>query len=1029
MDLKRLLRDNVIQILITFLVFSFMVVLSYFFTSNIVERHIAQGAEEMAVTAEAKIQAQFQEAYVSILQAAISVTRRVEMGQTPAQIENFLINLTDTLQRDADFLMGFIAFTGYVGDEFIHGARWQEPGDYVVRERPWYIAAMAQKGKVVFTDPYIDAYTGALIVTASITLTGDGGEDYGVIGIDLDLSEIAGYITTLQYSKGGYGVLIGSDLTVIAHPYEEFVGWPLEELGQDYGRLAKDLQARPKTIANFSMLNNQGVPVIVFYRQIVNGWYVGISTPRSSYLHDVYAMAVILSVIGLIMMVVLSCFTLRLSMAKIRSDEENKAKSSFLARVSHEIRTPMNSILGMSEIILRKNISEEVYEYASIIRQAGNTLLSIINDILDFSKIESGRLEIESRKYHVASLINDVVNVIRIRLAEKPVDFFVNLESSIPAELFGDDVRIRQILINILNNAVKYTREGHITLSVYMKRLSVNELTLTFSVEDSGIGISPGDMERLFTEFTRIDPEANRGIEGAGLGLTIANSFCQAMGGKITVESKYGKGSTFTATVVQTFEDPRPVARILSTGAKRILVYETRPKYATSLLEAFWSIGLHPAITEDMGEFMKALEGTGYDYAFISSNHASECISHWNKVNSSIRLVIMMELRETTAYRDMASIHMPIYSSVLANVLNGANSVTPAYGDKRISFTAPAARVLIVDDIATNLRVASELMAPYKMRIDTCLSGAEALKLIRSTRYDLVFMDHMMPEMDGLAATAQIRGLDNNDPYYRNVPVIMLTANAVSGQQDLFLRSGLNDFLAKPIGVQKLNEILHAWIPAEKQIACFVPLTSIGDAGEANGLDAIEGVDIQRGIAFAGGSAAAYKKVLAIFCADVEERMLRVKEEAGGVAKFGDLSLYVTLVHALKGACLSIGAGETGEFAAELEDAGRAGDRDVITKRTGAFLEQLETLRSRISTALEPRSPEEGGWEGDTPAIDLTPLREALSTLDTIQVNRLLSQYAEISPNKKTRALLAEIEQLVLLFDVEKAIEKIDGFM
>ena len=534
----------------------------------------------------------------------------------------------------------------------------------------------------------------------------------------------------------------------------------------------------------------------------------------------------------------------------------------------------------------------------------------------------------------------------------------------------------------------------------------------------------------MFTEFTRVDRETNKGIEGAGLGLTIANSFCRAMGGDITVESTYGKGSTFTATVVQPFEYEQPVAQVPAPGTNRVLMYETRPKYATSLLEAFWSLGIHPAIAGELGDLIKALEGMDYDYAFVPSKYAAECISHWSKVSTTtIRLIIMIELGETSAYRDTGSIQMPIYSSVLANVMNGADNTVLDQVDKRISFTAPAARVLIVDDIATNIRVAEELMAPYEMQIDTCLSGAEAIQLVRQNRYDLVFMDHMMPGMDGIAATAQIRNLGSDDPYYRNLPVVMLTANAVSGQKELFLRSGLNDFLAKPIGIQKLNEVLQEWIPEEKQIVSSEPVSGSAGDREALSVDRIEGVDIEKGLALTGGSVTAYRKILDIFCEDAAERLPPVKAAAESAANFGDLSLYTTLVHALKGAARSIGAMEIGELAAELEEAGRAGNRAVIGEKTGAFLEGLDQLRSRISAVLELHSlePLEGqGPEAVPAALDLTLLREALSTMDTTQVNQLLLQYAELPLDKKTRNFFGEIEQLVLLFEYEKAIEKID---
>ncbi|MCL2044739.1 MAG: response regulator [Treponema sp.] len=456
--------------------------------------------------------------------------------------------------------------------------------------------------------------------------------------------------------------------------------------------------------------------------------------------------------LSLIISVMSGCLGIWLYRKKaLQSEHANQAKGDFLAAMSHEIRTPMNAITGMSELLLRRELPDEARREVHDIRQAASNLLSIINDILDFSKIEAGKLEIIPARYKLSSLVNDTGNIINIRLADKPVRFLTNIDSTIPNNLIGDEVRLRQIIINLLSNAAKFTDSGHISLSIVGIRdeagnrdqgsgtrdgcpinsgaselypdnpnsdprspvpgprspSSPRSLLLRITVSDTGRGIKPEDQKKLFSDFIQVDTKKNRAIEGTGLGLSITKRLCLAMGGDISVKSEYGKGSEFTVIMPQDIDPDVPFAVI--------------------------------------GDFDKQQNYSG------------------NYTKESAR-----------------------------------------------RFTIPDARILVVDDIATNLRVAEGLLAPYKTNVETCLSGAEAIERVKSEDYDLIFMDHMMPEMDGIEATAAIRAFN------KNVPIIALTANAVSGMKEMFLEKGFNDFLAKPIDVSKLDETLVRWIPKEK---------------------------------------------------------------------------------------------------------------------------------------------------------------------------------------------------------------------
>ena len=396
-----------------------------------------------------------------------------------------------------------------------------------------------------------------------------------------------------------------------------------------------------------------------------------------------------------------------------RAEAASRAKSGFLARMSHEIRTPMNAVIGMSELAQQDYGTPRGLEYISGIKNAGASLLSIINDILDFSKIESGRLELVEAQYKTASMLNDVLSIIRVRMEEKPLKLIVNVDHNIPREMIGDVVRTKQILTNLLSNAVKYTNEGTIRFSASGERVEENSqiVRLTFVVEDSGIGIKPEDIVKLFGDFTRFDEKRNSATEGTGLGLSIARSLCVAMGGDITAASEYGKGSVFTATLTQTVTDWEPMGDV-------------------------------PAISSAYG---------------MAQN--------------------------TSAAR-------------------------------RITFTAPDAEVLVVDDIPNNLLVTEGLLRPYKMRVFTCLNGREAVELAAMRSFDLVLMDHMMPEMDGMEAMNAIRGMGGR---FAELPIAVLTAHAVSGMKEMFLSGGFDDFLSKPIDTDKLDALLRRWIPAVKR--------------------------------------------------------------------------------------------------------------------------------------------------------------------------------------------------------------------
>jgi signal transduction histidine kinase/CheY-like chemotaxis protein len=589
----------------------------------------------------------------------------------------------------------------------------------------------------------------------------------------------------------------------------------------------------------------------------------------------------------------------------------SRAKSDFLARTSHEIRTPMNAIIGLSELAQREYGKPKALEYITGIKNAGASLLAIINDILDFSKIESGNLPIIPVPYQTASLLNDVLTVIRVRMAETPLELTLDLSPAIPGSMIGDAGRIRQILLNLLSNAVKYTPKGFVHFSVSGEALRADAIRLTFRVEDSGIGIREEDLSKLFGEFMRVDEKRNSGIEGTGLGLVIARSLCRAMGGEITAQSEYGQGSVFTATLEQGVADWKP-----------------------------------------MGE--------------------------------------MAEMAMTRAET------------------------------QRATFTAPEAEVLVVDDFPSNLLVAEGLLMPYRRRVVTCTNGREAVDMVRERPFDLVLMDHMMPEMDGVEATRLIRSI--NEERCRTLPVIALTANAVSGMREMFLENGFNDFLSKPIDTARLDALLKKWIPEAKRRKAAGNGAMPGPAAlpPEPPLPVIAGLDTAAGLARIGGSQQRYLDLLAMFRRDAEAGFALLEQEPDAAS----LPSFTTLAHALKSALATIGAEDLSQMAAVLEKAGREADLPVLRAAVPPFREELAALVRRIqemTTAAQSgdRGKEAGPELKETVAL----LQAALAAKDFEAIDATLARLRSLPLAGKTGAAISGITDCVLDAEFGKAVD------
>ena len=734
----------------------------------------------------------------------------------------------------------------------------------------------------------------------------------------------------------------------------------------------------------------------------------------------------------------------RLQELKEEAEAASITKSSFLANMSHEIRTPMNAITGMSELLLRRDLPPEARIDVQDIKQASSNLISIINDILDFSKIEAGKMEIHSIRYMLSSLVNDTVNIIRMRLVDSPIRFYTNIDGKIPNNLVGDEVRIRQIILNLLSNAVKFTEKGHISMCITAEKQTERYIWLKIAIEDTGQGINNADKEKLFGDFMQVDTKRNRSMEGTGLGLAITKRLCVAMGGDISVESEYGKGSVFTVRIPQFVDSDEPIAFVKDADKKNVLVYEGRIVYAKSLGWSLENMGVPHTIVTNIDDFTDALGKEEWYYIFSGYGLYSKIEDIMNNavfVNGKVPpLALMIESGLENLIPDVRFISLPVQSLSIANTLNGISDRQDYFDSIRVSnaarYTIPTARVLIVDDIATNLKVAEGLLAPYMVKIDTCLSGAEAIEFVKKHDYDLVFMDHMMPDMDGIEATENIRAWEkeqntNNELLLENlkgVPIIALTANAVSGMREMFMEKGFNDFLAKPIDISKLDEVLGRWIAKDKRekIADPKDKNNADDDISISPLMKIAGLNMAQGIAMTGGKEGPYIQVLNMYCKDAEERLDILKD----APDIDDLVKFTTQVHALKSASASIGAVQLSVKAEELEAAGHKGDLEFIKSNLNSFCNSLTELVQNVKNALAFYVKNDQG-ASPAPSSDFIQMFKELGVLlkkqNIIEVESMLEDIQNREPDAKIMDVLNQISDFILMADYDSAIDLISN--
>ena len=511
-----------------------------------------------------------------------------------------------------------------------------------------------------------------------------------------------------------------------------------------------------------------------------------------------------------------------------KANKANKAKSSFLANMSHEIRTPMNAIMGMCELNLAEDISDTVRENSENIRVSGKNLLNIINDLLDFSKIESGKMELVCHKYRLSSMLNEIINMAVARKGNKPIEILVNADPSITDLLYGDEIRIKQVVMNLLTNAIKFTEHGGVILSVSSREESYG-INLVFSVKDSGIGIEESAIDTIFSDYQQVDKKRNRFIEGTGLGLPISKQLVRMMDGVITISSEYGEGTEFRVVIPQKVVENAPAVKVRNPESVKILYYIdkgfikgsfAKENYSYILDTFSLSSSIKSVRCETLEETKKEILSGKYTHIFVSRAGYKEDKSYFENLSEKLKVTVVQDRTDAIPVGNkMRNMYKPLYSLPIANIVNNEKIAFESEDEKiydAIEFTAPDASILVVDDNEMNLKVAKGLLRKYKSSVSTVLSGKECLEILKKEHFDLILMDHLMPEMDGIETLSHIRKSD--DENIRKIPVIALTANAVSGMREMFLKSGFDDYVSKPIEIFALRKALENWLPEEKII-------------------------------------------------------------------------------------------------------------------------------------------------------------------------------------------------------------------
>jgi len=1030
-----------LQLLFVTLAFALMVLTSGIFVYDMLKNNMKRDAENILIQTQIRILNELTEPETLMIPIVRETRNILLRGGTEEEVSEFFNEISaDLVKKEKGFAFdGIHGYFDVLDGAYITSLGWTAPEGFDATTRTWYITGVEAEGKVAASPMFKSIRTDQYQISFVCQILDDEKKQLGVIAMNVLLNNISDFVSEAKMTQGGYGFLVSENFELVAHPAQNIIGREITEISPAFRAIVESIKQETDSITEVNIKNYQDTASIFYNMQMENGWYLGIMIPKDEYYKNFTSLLLFLGLLSFILMVTVNIILISIDRAKTRADkafneqsaalagnlinilnsldamiyvtepktgkilfindsmkehyniqgdcvgqicykvfqqglysrcsfcpcfkldedpskaiiweehstktnriyrnvdryiswpngetvhiqhsvdmtelisakelaeQSSRYKSAFLANVSHEVRTPMNAILGIAEIQLRdENVPPAAEEAFSKIYESGSLLLHIINDILDMSKIEAGKMELLPVKYDVPELISNSMQLNILRYESKPIKLKIDFDERTPQTLYGDELRIKQILNNILSNAFKYTYSGEVALSVSAEYPENEEKTaiLIIKVSDTGQGMTSEQMSRLFDEYSRFNIEANRTTIGTGLGMNITKQLLDLMDGTITVESKVDEGSVFTVHI--------PQQRIGSNVC------------GAELAEKMRNFSFHSTLVS----------------------------------------------KKTQVLRE----YMP-------------------YG-----------KVLIVDDVESNIYVAKGMLMAYGLYIETALSGFEAIEKIKDgSVYDIIFMDHMMPKMDGIEAVKNIRSMG-----YKN-SIVALTANALVGQTEMFLENGFDGYLSKPIDSRELNYIVNDYI-RNKQSPEVVQKARLEQARRKN--------------RFVNNYKIKSSEIVKFFIHDAEKAISALKSMFTKENGFDDsnIEMYVVVIHGIKSALANIGERHLSDIAAKLEQAGRDKNLSKLTEETPAFINALQGLSAKHKE--KNIIQEDSSLDIDTGFLRemLADFKRACGALDKKAAKKALNSLGEKNWPQDISAVLDHLSLLLLHSAFEEAL-------